>query len=92
MAQLLFTTAIFYKGIQAKVSFLTTIVIEPDKYHWGELVRVLVYLRSTIQMRLMLRIDLMNVFKWKVDASFAAHKDVKVKNGANVSNGVGFNH
>ena len=51
---------------------------------------MMVYLRSTNQMKLKLRIDLMNVVKWWLDATFANHKDAKGQTGDTMSMGRGF--
>ena len=39
------------------VSFLTTIVKNPDEYYWGELSIVLKYLKVTDRIKLMLIVD-----------------------------------
>ena len=78
------------KDIQMAIAFLTTIVREPNKDNWGEIVRVLAYLRSTFQMKLTLRIDSMNVVKLGVDASFAYHKEAKYQTRATMLMGRGY--
>ena len=85
VAQLLFACICTRKDIQPAVEFLTTRVREPDQDDWGKLVRVLRYLRGTINMPLTLRADGLNVVKWWVDASFATHGDYRSHMGATMS-------
>jgi hypothetical protein len=89
VAQLLFATARARKDIQHTVAFLTTRVKSPDKDDWTKLKRLLKYTRGMIYMPLILRADKLNIVKWWVDASYAAHGDCKWHTGATMSMGTG---
>jgi hypothetical protein len=71
------------------VSFLTIRVNRPDEDDWGELKRLLRYIRGTIYMPLILRADSLNIIKWWVDASYATHGDCRRHSGATMSLGRG---
>ena len=76
MAQLLFTKIQCRKDAQRAIAFLTTRVRNPDKDDWKKLRRFIGYLKRTIKLPLILRADIVNVLKWWVDASYAAHDDM----------------
>ena len=59
------------------ISFLTTRVRNPEKDDWKKPRRLLGYLKRTIKLPLILRADRVNVLKWWVDASYAAHDDMR---------------
>ncbi len=59
------------------IAFLTIRVEKPDIDDWGELRRVLKYLRGTKYMKLTLTIDDLSMIRWWVDASDRAHHDCK---------------
>jgi hypothetical protein len=69
--------------------FLTTRVKEPDEDDWSKLKRLLKYIRGTIYMPLILRVDNLNVIKWWVDASYATHGECREHTGAMMSLGHG---
>jgi hypothetical protein len=89
VAQLLFASSRARKDIQLAVSFLTTRVKEPDEDDWSKLKRLLKYIRGTIYMPLILRVDNLNVIKWWVDASYATHGDCRGHTGVMMSLGRG---
>jgi hypothetical protein len=89
VALLLFATARARKDIQHTVAFLTTRVKSRDKDDWTKLKRLLKYIRGTIYMPLILRANSLNIVKWWVDASYAAHGDCKGHTGATMSMGMG---
>jgi hypothetical protein len=89
IAQLLFATARARKDIQHTVYFLRTRMKSPDEDDWTKLKRLLKYIRGTIYMPLILRADRLNIVKWWVDASYAAHGDCKGQTGATISMGTG---
>ena len=88
-AQLLFACSRARKDIQTAIAFLTTRVKAPDEDDWDKLKRVLRYVKGTINMKLILRADSLNVVKWWVDASFATHRDYRGHTGATMSLGRG---
>ena len=77
MAQLLFTGIRCRKDAQTDIAFLTIIVRKPDEDNWKKLRRLLGYLKRTIKLPLMLRADVVNVLKWRVDPSYAAHDEIR---------------
>ena len=77
MAQLLFTGIRFRKDAQTEIDFLMTIVRKPDEDDWKKLRILLGYLKQTIKLPLVLRADGVNVLKWWVDASYAAHDNMR---------------
>jgi hypothetical protein len=81
-AQLIFASSRSCKDIQTVVAFLTTRVTSPDEDDWGNVKRVLRYIRSTIYMPLILREDGLNIVKWWVEASFVTRKDCQGNTGA----------
>ena len=61
------------KDTQTAIAFLTKRVRKPDKDDCNKLRRLLGYLKQTIKLPLVLRADGVNVLKYWVDASYAAH-------------------
>ena len=54
---------------------------KPDKGECKKLRILLGYLKQTIKLPLILRDDRVNVLKWWVEASYAAHDDIQVHKG-----------
>ena len=77
MAQLLFTGIRCRKDAQTAIAFLTTRVRNTDEDDWKKLRRLLGYLKRVIKLPLILRANGVNVLKWWVDASYAAHDDMQ---------------
>jgi hypothetical protein len=57
----------------------------PDEDYWIKLKRLLKYIRDTIYIPLVLRVDSLNIVKWWVDASYATHGDCRGHTGATMS-------
>jgi hypothetical protein len=89
VAKLLFLCKRARPDIQTAVAFLCTRVKSPDADDYKKLVRVMRYLRGTIDMPLTLEADDMQVIKWWVDASFAVHPDMRSHTGAYMTMGKG---
>ena len=89
MAQLLFITSRARKDINLEIAFLFIQVRYPEKDEWGNLVRVLTYIRITLHLPILLRADILSVIKWWVNAPFAAHPDCKGNTGPMMSMGFG---
>ena len=87
MAQLLFTGIRCRKDAQKAIAFLTTRVRKPDKDDWKKLRIFIGYLKRTIRLPLILQSDRINVLKWWVDASYAAHDDMWGHTGGTMSAG-----
>lgn len=64
-------------NIQVTVAFSTTRVKKPDVDDWGELQRVLEYLKGTKYMKLTLSINNMSKIMGWVDVSDQTHEDCK---------------
>ena len=74
--------------IQVAVSFLTTRVQKPDEDDWKKLLRMLKYLKATMDLELTLRDDGNGPYWW-IDSSHGVHPDMKGHTGATVSMGKG---
>ena len=62
---------------------------KPDEDDWKKMRRLLGYLKRTIKVPLILRSDILNVLKWWVNASYAAHDDMWRHTGGTMSMGKG---
>ena len=89
VAQLLFTSTRCRKYIQTAVAFLTTWVISTDEDDQNKLRRLLKYVKCTIRLLLILSVDNLNIVKWLVNSSYAAHYDMCVHTGASMFMGCG---
>jgi hypothetical protein len=72
------------------IVFLTTRVREPDKDEWTNLVHMMRYIRGTRTMPLILSANGSGILKWRVDASFAVHPNMRGHSGGGLSLGRGF--
>jgi hypothetical protein len=77
VAQLLFASTRARKDIQTTIAFLSTRVRNPDANDWEKLRRLMRYIKGTINLPLILRVDGLNVIKWCVNASFATHNECR---------------
>jgi hypothetical protein len=82
VAQLLFLSSRARCDIHTAVIFLCTRMKQPDEDNWGELKRVLKYLKGTSGLKLTLSVNDMPIIKWWVDASYAVHEDCQGHMGA----------
>jgi hypothetical protein len=89
VAKLLFLCKRARPDIQIAVAFLSTRVKNPDVDDYKKLIRVMRYLRGTVDMPLTLEADKMHVLKWWVDASYGVHPDMKSHTGGALSLGKG---
>ena len=87
MAQLIFNGIRYRKDVQTAIAFLTTRVRKTDEEDWEKLRRLLGYLKLTIKLPLILQADGVNVLKWWVDASYAAHDNIQGHTGVTMSMG-----
>ena len=85
VAQLLFTVIRCRKGVHMVIAFLMTIVRKPDEDDLNKLRRLIGYLKRTIKLPLMLRADGINVLNLWVDASYAAHDNMRGHTGGTMS-------
>ena len=87
VAHLLFTGIRCRNDAQTAIVFLTTRVRNLDEDNWDKLRRLIGYLKRTIKLPLILRADGVNLLKWWVDASYAAHDNMRVHMGVTTSMG-----
>ena len=73
MAQLLFACPRSSKDTQTSIYFFTTRVNDPEEDNWRKLKRLLRYVRRTVNMPPVLRVDSLTIIKWLVNASNATH-------------------
>ena len=85
VAKLLFISKRARPDIQHVIAFLSTRVRFPDEDDWKKLLRLLMYLKGTIELELTLGGDNLSIVKWWVDASYACHNDMKGHTGATMS-------
>ena len=89
VTQLLLVTSRVRRDIKMAIDFLCTQLRIPDEDDWGKLVRLLRYIRGTLNLPLILRAYRLSVIKWWVDVYFAAQPDYKGLSGAMVFMGLG---
>ena len=77
VTQLLFTGIRCSKDAQTAIDFLTTRVRKPVEDDRKKLRRFIGYLKRKIKLPLILRSDGVNLLKWWVDASYAAHDNMR---------------
>ena len=77
------------RDIQPATAFLTTRVRLPDEDDWGEVKRVLSYLKGTLHMPLILLADSLTLSRWWVDAAYAVHGNWWGHTGVGMSFGQG---
>ena len=60
--------------IQPAIAFLNTRCQEPNKNDWNNLIRLMSYLKDTVDDILILEADNTQTVRWYVDATFAVHQ------------------
>ena len=88
-AKLLYLCKRARPDFQPTVAFLTTRVAQPDIDDWKKLTRAIRYLRDSKDLYLTLEADDGIDIKWWIDASFAAHPDMRSHTGGTLSLGKG---
>jgi hypothetical protein len=89
VAKILFLSKRTRCDIQPAVAFLTTRVKNPCEEDWTKLLKVVHYLKLTMNDVLTLKADGTRIIKWHVDASFAVHDDFKSHTGGVMTLGAG---
>jgi hypothetical protein len=64
------------------IGFLSSRVKQPNEGDWNKLLRILSFLKGTIDDVLTLEADDTQTLKWYIDAAFAVHTDMKSQTGA----------
>jgi hypothetical protein len=73
------------QDIQSDIAYLATRVHNPDKCDWRKLIKIIDFLKATIDVIPCMTIDNTKSIKWYDDAAFAVHKDFKSHTGAVMS-------
>jgi hypothetical protein len=89
VAQGLFLCKRARPDISPAIAFLSTRVRAPTQEDWSKLVRMMKFLKGTVNDLLTLKADGSKVLKWYTDASFAVHPDFKSQTGAIMTMGGG---
>ena len=71
------------------ISFLTSRVTKADEDDWKKLRRLLQYIKNTIDLKLTLSAENMNIVKWWVDAAYAVRENCRSQTGSTMSLGRG---
>jgi hypothetical protein len=89
VARSLYLTKRARPDIATAVAFLTTRVKGPDVDNWNKLLRLIRYLRGTLELPLTIRPSDMSVLRWYVDGSHASHPDCRGQTGGCLTLGNG---
>jgi hypothetical protein len=89
VAKILYTSTRGRPDLHLAISFLTSRVSKADTDDWNKLVRLLTYIKCTIDLTLTLSAENLNVVKWWADAAYAVRDDFKSQTGASMSMGRG---
>jgi hypothetical protein len=89
VAKALFATKRARPDIAVAVAYLTTRVKEPDVDDWKKLLRMMRYLRGTLNLSLRLSADSTIIPKWWVDGSHGVHPNMRGHTGGCVTLGQG---
>ena len=89
VAKLLFVCKQSQPDTQVSVVFLTTRVRKLDEDDWKKLIRLVKYIKSTVEIKLTLSSNNTNIVKWWVDGSYTAHKGMKSHTGGLTTLGKG---
>jgi len=89
VATLLFVTTRGRPDLQPTISFLTSRCSTAFVDDWKKLKRLLSYIKHTMNLKLRLRTNAMNIVMWWADAAFAVRDDFKSQSGRGMSFGTG---
>ena len=87
VAKLLYVATKGHPDIYLPIVFLTSRVSRADVDDWKKLKRLLNFIRCTIDLKLTLSANDMNLTKWWVDAAYAVRDDYKSQSGMTMSMG-----
>jgi len=77
VAQLLYISKRSRPDLAPSVPFLTTRVCKPSEDDWKKLRMVIEYLKQTMDLPLILKVDKTKPDVWSIDAAYAVHADCK---------------
>jgi hypothetical protein len=89
VAKTLWTALWARPDLLTTLSFLTCKVKAPDEDDQKKLIRMISYIKGTIDLPLILSADGTRIVKWWVDASYAMQHEMKSKTGGTMSMGKG---
>jgi hypothetical protein len=89
VAKLLFVATRARPDFQPTISFLTSRCAKADIDDWKKLKRLLSYIKGTMDLKLRLRANAMNIVMWWADAAYAVRDDYKSQSGRGMSMGTG---
>ena len=89
VAKLLFVSTRGRPDIHLPISFLTSRVTKADDDDWKKLKRLLQYIKGTMDLRLTLSAEKMNIVKWWVDAAYAVRQGCRSQTGSTMTLGRG---
>ena len=89
VAQLLYISKRSRLDLALSVPFLTTRVCKPSEDDWKKLRMVIEYLKQTIDLPLILKVDKTKPDVWSIDAAYAVHADCKSHTGGSFTMGSG---
>ena len=89
VAQLLYISKRCTLDLDPSVPFLTTRVSKPSEDDWKKLRMVIEYLKQTINLPLILKVDKTKPDVWSIDAAYAVHADCKSHTGGSFTMGSG---
>ena len=89
VAKLLFVSTRGRPDIHLPISFLTSRCTKADEDDWKKLKRLLQYIKCTLDLKLTLSAENMNIIKWWVDAAYAVREDCKSQTGSTMTLGRG---
>jgi len=69
---------------------LTTRVKEPKDSNWQKLLHMMQFINETVDEKLILKANCLNILKWYVDVSYAIHPDYKSHTSLGLTLGTGF--
>jgi hypothetical protein len=90
VAKALYVAKQAHPDIAVSIAFLTTQVHCPDVQDWVKLRHLVEYLRSTVNLPLILGATSGKVLHWYVDTAFAVHPNMRGHSGGAMTLGLGF--
>ena len=89
VAKALFANTRARPDIHTAVAFLNTRFMTHDEDDWKKLLRMINYLRGTLELPMTLQDSNTNIVKWWIDGSYGIHHDSKSQTGGTQSLGKG---
>ena len=87
---MLFATKRARPYTDTSISYLTTIVKDPDQNNWIHMVNLLNYVKGTKDIPFILSSDKSGMLKWYIDGSHSVHPNMRGHTGGVLTMGKGF--